>query len=144
MESDEKYIESRFGKAQPFKVPEGYFDSLAQAIMEKTAQSSDEINSRMLPVEGESCCRLSVKSPALSEKLWWRSRRCVAAAAACALLVVGGVSAYRTLEHHPDSAVHTVVAQGGSGGSAQSGLCDDEIDYTMLDNEGMYSLMASN
>lgn len=143
MESDEKYIESRFGKAQPFKVPEGYFDGLTQSIMTEVDKSS---------VAEEPCVKSSVGNKvgglstqyAQPKNLWWRSRRFITAAAACALLFVGGVSAYHALDHHSELP-HSALAQGGDDGSqTQSGVCNDEFDYTMLDNEGMYLLMASN
>ena len=35
MIAEEKDLERRFGKQQPFRVPDGYFDNLAANIMDK-------------------------------------------------------------------------------------------------------------
>lgn len=40
MESDEKYIEARLGRKSPFVVPEGYFDNLAQSIVDNVASAN--------------------------------------------------------------------------------------------------------
>ena len=42
MESDERYIESCFGKKAPFTVPEGYFDNLTQNIM-NSVEAADKV-----------------------------------------------------------------------------------------------------
>ena len=35
MIAEEKYLEDKYGKKQPFKVPNGYFDSFADNLMDK-------------------------------------------------------------------------------------------------------------
>ena len=35
MDAEEKLFEQRFGKKQPFTVPDGYFDQLAERVMER-------------------------------------------------------------------------------------------------------------
>lgn len=143
MESDEKYIEARFGKAQPFKVPDGYFDSLVQSVME----NADEQVARDAPIVSAKCTDIE-KDSAFVPMPWWKRYRRYCAAAACGLLVVGGVSSYLAFSHDSAGAVRAVAATSCDTGTEShvqsSSSYDEEIDYTMLDNEGLYSLMASN
>ncbi len=141
MKSDEKYIESRFGKTTPFAVPDGYFDNLAQSIMDKVDDTVVQTaGAEPFVVEKPLSQKSEVKMPT-----WWnRSRRYVAAA--CAALLVSGLSAYFAC--HPiggGNDMHSVAAHVGNAGcQVQGSTYDYEMEYTMLDNEDMYSLMASN
>ena len=60
MESDERYIESCFGKKAPFTVPEGYFDHFADDFM---ARLDDQ--------------------PAVVHHSWWHRYRYYVASASC-------------------------------------------------------------
>lgn len=143
MESDEKYIEARFGKAQPFKVPDGYFDGLVQSVME----NADEQVAKDVPCASAKCTDAKTNSAFVSMPLWWKRYRRYCAAAACALFVLGGVSSYWAFSHDSADAVRAVAATCDTSTESRvqsSSSYDEEIDYTMLDNEGLYSLMASN
>lgn len=134
MESDEKYIESRFGKKMPFTVPKGYFESLAQAIADKAVSST-------LPTETRTV-RMDVEP---SKGSVWKMFRKYAAIAACVAVVVGGFAAYRLVLSAGSQAV--VAKQQLDDHATAAPLQDvsyEEIDYTMLDNEDIYSLVASN
>lgn len=133
MKSDEKYIESRFGKKMPFTVPEGYFDSLA-SVAENVVNSTNSAETRTV-------C-LDTKLPKNSV---WRLCRKYAAVAACVAVVAGGFAVYRLV---PSAGPQTVVARQQFDDHAATVMSqsvnDDEIDYTMLDNDDIYSLVASN
>lgn len=126
MKSDEKYIETRFGKKAPFTVPEGYFDNLAKSIM------SD--------VGADACVPENTRRAGL----WQRCRRYVAAAA-CAAAVAGGLSVWTASKYGDNGSAAVAekhVRQAGAQPAAS--VSDEEINYTMLDNDDMYTLMASN
>lgn len=143
MESDEKYIESRFGKSTPFVVPEGYFDSLTQTMMEKV----DALDQTMPPsMSADDMLQSDVAATHNISRSWWlRYRRYVVAAACVAFLAVGvstfyAVSSNKSVaENHVASACNPAEANGQSGSTY-----DAEMEYSMLDNQDMYSLMASN
>lgn len=59
MESEEKYIEERFGRQQAFRVPEGYFDQLTARVMSQ------------LPAEKQ-------KTKTVSMRRWWYAAACIA------------------------------------------------------------------
>jgi len=42
MRSEEEYIEARFGRKRPFKVPEGYFESIESRIIEQLPERRTE------------------------------------------------------------------------------------------------------
>ena len=41
MEREERFIEEKFGRRTPFKVPEGYFDDFASQLMQSLPESED-------------------------------------------------------------------------------------------------------
>ena len=43
MIAEEKYLEDKYGKKQPFKVPNGYFDSFADNLMDKLPEQQPVI-----------------------------------------------------------------------------------------------------
>ena len=140
MESDEKYIELRFGKKAPFKVPDGYLDNLAHSIMETAMQDG----AASYEIKQESADRRDMR---LS---WWHRCRRYVAVAACAAFAVAGLATYLAVsENEAPVAAHAQHHHAASYGDSQSAgmsasAYDAEMDYTMLDNEDIYSLVASN
>ena len=45
MIAEEKYLEDKYGKKQPFKVPNGYFDSFADNLMDKLPEQQPAASS---------------------------------------------------------------------------------------------------
>ena len=43
MSNEEKILVQRFGKQTPFKVPEGYFESFEQSLMENLPQPEAQV-----------------------------------------------------------------------------------------------------
>lgn len=126
MKSDEKYIETRFGKKAPFTVPEGYLANLAKSIM---ADVGAEPHVQVEPRR---------------DGLWPLCRRYVAAAA-CVAAVAGGLSVWMEGAHGgTDSATVAEKHARQAGAQPAGSVSDEEINYTMLDNDDMYTLMASN
>lgn len=138
MKSDEKYIESRFGKSAPFTVPDGYFDSLAQSIINNAGPMPEPQPSVELKAPGAEIRRTAS---------WWMRYRLYVAAAACLVFVAMGASVFFASSHHADGARNVAKSAHSEqqvGNQQYSGTYDTEIDYTMLDNEDIYSLVASN
>lgn len=109
-------------KQNPFKVPEGYFDSLNTRIMENVARQASAQKSEK-PAHAKNV-RMHV--------LRW--------AAACACVLVIGVSAVLFTFKDTDTSEVPATAQ-------QSFFTSDDAfnqaaDYTMLDNYDMYQMLA--
>ena len=132
MISDEKYIESRSGKRMPFKVPDGYFDNLAQSVIGNA-------------IAGQNAEKAE-KPLRIVRQTWWQRYRRMVAAAACAAFAIAGLSTYMAVSRTDDAnASHVAVQRECQRGlQSTSSADDDEIDYTMLDNDDIYSLVASN
>ena len=109
-------------KQNPFKVPEGYFDSLNTRIMENVARQASAQKS---------------EKPAQAKNVHMHVLRW---AAACACVLVIGVSAVLFTFKDTDTSEAPVTAQ-------QSFFTSDDsfnqaADYTMLDNYDMYQMLA--
>lgn len=116
MNNEEQYILNRCGKQNPFTVPEGYFDSLRTELMQ----------------------RVEVKPKDISLCKRWRGY----VAAACMVGVVAGVGTYIGFGSETTENKHVAVNVKASN---VDNLSEDEYaDYTMLDNDDIYSLLANN
>ena len=110
-------------RQNPFKVPEGYFDTLNTRIMENVARQASTEEKSGKPAQAKNV-RMHV--------LRW--------AAACACILVIGVSAVLFTFKDTDTSEVPATAQ-------QSFFTSDDAfnqaaDYTMLDNHDMYQMLA--
>lgn len=122
MKAEEKDLERRFGKQQPFRVPDGYFDNLAANIMDK------------IPEE------LPAMTPRVS--LWRRLRPAVAVAASvCAVMFSVLLFMDKPKEARP-TLVHNTSVKNSSTDSYTT--LDVAADYTMLDNDDIYAMVSEN
>lgn len=128
MTREENILKERFGKQNPFKVPDGYFDHLTEKIMENLPEQEVRV--------------IDIRS---RQTLWQKMPlRKIAAAVAVAALLGGGT--FWALQHEGDS---KMVAHAKK--HEQKTLSSDDAafnemaDYAMIDNEAIYaSLIAEN
>jgi len=125
--NEEKYIEERVGKRNPFQVPEGYFDSFADRMMQQLPER---------PVSVEASPK--VRKPALTVRM-----RPWLYAAACALVLVVRVWMWPSA---PDTNVATQPAAQLAAQQEQTvdETFDEAADYLMLDNQDIYTYLAEN
>lgn len=136
MKSDEKYIEGRFGKQNHFTVPEGYLQNLAASVMANVGNVSG----------GETPQKETVKPAVVVMLPWWRRTRVRIAAAAACLLLAGSTAFYTYSSRHVEPAANysaTASSHSAEAGT-QSATYNEVADYAMLDNDDIYSLLASN
>lgn len=141
MTSDEQYLISKCGKRQPFRVPDGYFDSL----MCDAGRHAMSAHNDAMPAQDES----HVAEPVRHMSLRWRIVGYVAAACVAAAVVL--TSAVALSDDSRSAAPHDIdsnVAQQHNETQptdVSASAYDDEIaEYSMLDNDQIYSLVASN
>lgn len=142
MESDEKYLERKFGRQNHFAVPEGYLQNLTASVMANVGKQPEcdaSENETALTEIVTANTRVALMQP------WWhRTRVRIAAAAAC-LLLAGGTAFYTYSVHHAEPACNIAVSAPSHNVEADVSTSYNEIaDYTMLDNDDIYSLLASN
>ena len=124
---EEKYLIEKVGKENPFRVPEGYFDTLSSQIMAK--------------VEAEGVAPRDIKAGKEKRaKVLWLRPVLYAAASVCALFI--SVVAYQS---HSDKDVaaptQTVVANNQM---LMDDYFDEAADYVMLDNQDIYACLSSD
>lgn len=121
MESDELYIHKRFGKRTPFVVPDGYFEVLCNRLEEHTIEKNLYTG-------------------------FWRRYKLVAVAVSL-LFIVSSTIAYLSLASDDNTSTHQ-MALGDNNSSrvlqSQQYAADEYADCAMLDNDDIYTLIASN
>lgn len=128
MTREENILKERFGKENPFKVPEGYFDHLTERIMENLPEQEVRV--------------IDIRS---RQTLWQKlPLRKIAAAVAVVALLGGG--SFWALQHEGNSKVVAHVKQHEQKAVASEEAAFNEMaDYAMIDNETIYaSLMTEN
>lgn len=119
MEKEEQYIYDRYGKQNLFTVPDGYFDSLRTGLMQHATTTT---TTKAIP-------------------LWKRWRGYVAAACLVGVVTVG-LATYWGLKTTDVADTHVAV---DGYAMVDDDFSDDEYaDYTMLDNDDIYSFLANN
>lgn len=115
--SDEKYIEERVGRRNPYQVPEGYFDAFASQLMQQLPER---------PVKARQV----------------RMRRSLYIAAACiAVLFISGAA--WLFMSQPETQPQTPVQMAAQQESMEESI-DEAADYMMLDNHEIYALLSDN
>lgn len=130
MIKEEQILKEKFGAENHFTVPDGYFDTFADRLMQQ------------LPEQQVPVVRIS---------LWQRLplRKIAAAVAGVACMATGTLYVVqRTASHAPHAQVaHVESHEEGDEAvaSTEYGTIDEMFDYTMTDNQEIYaSLMAGN
>jgi len=119
MTNEEVFIKEKMGNRNPFTVPEGYFDQLAEQIITKLP--SEETGS-------------SDSAPARTAVI--RRLRPLLYAAACVAIAVFGVTIYLN-KNFTDDQLH--LAQQQENAIYSDAYIDEAADYAMLDNEDIYA-----
>lgn len=128
MTREENILKERFGKENPFKVPEGYFDHLTERIMENLPEQEIRV--------------IDIRS---RQTLWQKlPLRKIAAAVAVVALLGGG--SFWALQHEGNSKVVAHAKQHEQKAvSSDDAAFNEMADYAMIDNEAIYaSLIAEN
>ena len=119
--NDEDILRERFGNKNPFTVPEGFFDSFAEKMMQQLPETECA-----KPVVDE-------KRPSIIKRL----RPYAIAASLTLLLVSAATILYNRPNEQPAQLAATPTAQ-----QSQEYTIDQIADYAMLDNQDFYSYLA--
>lgn len=114
--NEEKYIEERVGKRNPFLVPEGYFDQLPDQIMKALPERKPKAKS-----------------------VWMRPVIYAAASIAALLICTGAYLALSSDETKHEAVLVTQPQQ-----QEVYDEFDEAADYMMLDNHDIYALLSEN
>ena len=123
MTREENILKERFGKENPFKVPDGYFDHLTERIMENLPEQ--EV--RVIDIR----CR----------QTFWQKlplRKIAAAVAVVALLGGGSFWAWQHAAGDSKVVAHAKQHEQKAVGSEEAAF-NEMADYAMIDNETIFS-----
>ena len=124
---EEKYLIEKVGRENPFRVPEGYFDTLASQIMAK------------VEAEGVEARDIKTGQEKRAKTVWLRPVL-YAAASVCALFI--SVVAYQNYSEQGVAAPpQNVVANNQM---VMDDYFDEAADYVMLDNQDIYACLTSD
>ena len=123
----EDLIIEKVSKQNPFRVPEGYFDTLADQIMAKVDESA---SSTVIP--------LKENKKKKSARVVWLRPVLYAAASVCALFI--SVVAYQSYSESPTAAPAATMAETQS----MDYSFDEAADYLMIDNQDIYACLSSD
>lgn len=135
MIKEEKILTQAMSRDSHFKVPEGYFDQLAEQVMAKLPKQEPRIIS-------------------IAESSWWHRLplRKIAASVAVACLLGGGTlvvlhqqSAHTHMVASSAALVHAAGSTTLKQASSEDATFNEMANYTMMDNETIYaSLVTEN
>ena len=124
---EEKYLIEEVGRENPFRVPEGYFDTLTSQIMAK------------VEAEGVEARDIKTGKEKRAKTVWLRPVL-YAAASVCALFI--SVVAYQNYSEQGVAApAQNVVANNQT---MTDDYFDEAADYVMLDNQDIYACLSSD
>lgn len=123
MTNEEKYLRDHIGKGNPFRVPEGYFDSLVPSVMEQLPEQQ--------PVEIVAASRVS---------LIYRLRPLLYAAA-CVLIAVFSVVAFMDYDSSSEQDMLQIAAVQNT--TVSDTYIDEVADYVMVDNTDIYACLIN-
>lgn len=123
MNKEEQILLKRFGKKEPFKVPDGYFDDFTSKLMERLQERSEH--------------QLAVAPLRSRQTRLWRF---LSVAAALVCVMVMGATLYLGIYKTRDTT--SVALNSHDETKAIYGDFDQMADYTMADNEDFYAYVA--
>ena len=129
MNYEEKEMQERFGKENPFRVPEGYFDQLTDRVMAQLPEREQQ-------AEQISLSDRHPKSRLVALRPWLYAAACTVA------VVVMGLTFYShdVAEEQPLASTSTT----NTATNTESQYIDEAADYVMLDNAEIYACLAEN
>ncbi len=119
MTNEEKYLKSRLGQKNPFKVPEGYFDNITAQVMEHLPEKAG--------------AKVIEMRPALIERI-----RPVLYVAACLFIAVLSFAVY--LDRDRESIEQQAVAENPV---SSDQYFEEAADYAMIDNYDIYACLTN-
>ena len=122
MTNEERFIEENFGKKNPYRVPEGYFDHFTEQLLSQLPEQ--------LAAEPVRHSRLKVLRPILM-------------AAACLCIAIFSVTIYlNRSQDAPESAPVATTQSTNSTINEEEDYMDAAADYVMLDNADIYACLS--
>lgn len=134
MVNEEKYLEEKMGRRTPFSVPEGYFDQLAERVMQQLPQEELQTQEKLMPKEEQ--------RPAVVKRLrpWLYAAVFIGVVALSATLFFKSAPSPSPKEqiamvNQPDATQETYIDYNDT-------YIEDAANYAMIDNDDIYAYLA--
>jgi len=127
MEKETIYLEKQVGRSNPFRVPEGYFDSLPDEVMKRIDAAGAPAGAAETVSRPRKKARLFSLRPVIR----------YAAASVAALVICAAV--YVSSSTSSDQQEATAAAA-----TVEDASFDEVADYMMLDNADIYACLSSD
>lgn len=146
MMKEEHILNDNLGKSNHFKVPDGYFDQLADRVMAKLPEQECPAEETLVNALGAKAQQIDISSHTLWQRLPLRK---IAAAAGIVMLLGTGIwklsGSTDDSQRQYASAATSIAAQKATLNGSEEATFNEMADYTMMDNETIYaSLIAEN
>jgi hypothetical protein len=135
MVNEEEYLVKKMGRGKPFSVPDGYFDQLAERIMQQLPQEEKQLSQEANKLQ-------AIKKPATIKRLrpWLYAAACVGVVALSATILFKSApsptaSEQRTLVSQAETTQETYYDYSDS-------YIEDAANYAMIDNDDIYAYLA--
>lgn len=128
MLNEETYINERFGKKNPFTVPDGYFEQLSERVMSRLPE-----NATAAAAETAKAAAPAKHRPALIRRLRpWLAAACIVGAIVCATV-------YLPPMLNPSQPINELADA-----TTADTYVDDAADYAMVDNQDIYAYLLAD
>lgn len=119
---EEQLLKQKFGSQRPFKVPEGYFDSLEKSLMQNLVEPAVPNKSSAIK--------------AFMRPLKWAA--CIAAVLLVSEAIYFNRSGKESYQNRADN-----ISENMSSAVSADYILDEISDYAMLDNDDIYSYVEN-
>ena len=126
MMKEEKILKDRFGKESHFTVPNGYFDSFADQLMEQLPETEPRV--------------IVMRTPSWWNRIQWGK---VAAAVSAVVLLGAGSMFFVGQQSHSHEQMASKFDTNSQPSNAEYGTFEQMADYAMVDNQDIYASLVS-
>ena len=123
MTNEEKFLMEKVGRKNPFKVPDGYFETFAEQLM------------KQLPEHKASVIEIQKPKDKTKRPLWF-------VAASVAAILLSSLVYISIPSSRSDASVSSAALQAMNTAS-QDSYVDQAADYAMVDNSDIYAYLMS-
>lgn len=123
MTNEEKFLMEKVGRKNPFKVPDGYFETFAEQLM------------KQLPEHKASVIEIQKPKDKTKRPLWF-------VAASVAAILLSSLVYISLPSSRSDASVSSAALQAMNTAS-QDSYVDQAADYAMVDNSDIYAYLMS-
>ena len=136
MVNEEEYLVKKMGRGKPFSVPDGYFDQLAERIMQQLPQEEKQLSQEANKLQ-------AIKKPATIKRLrpWLYAAACICVGVFIAAIAFNNRSEVAAPQ---PAAQQIAVNDQADYGYYSDTYIDEEADYAMIDNQEIYACLMAD